>query len=187
VKKLILFSSFSFAGGAFAASGGEHDPHAIPWMLIAAQAFNVAVLFGGLIFLLRAAAKKFFATRQETYLELVNRADAARIEAERGRAEIASKLSTLENNTQKSIAQADNEAAQMRNKIVNEAKELAAKMKDEASRSVKVELDKAKSQLRVELLNAAVESARASLKDKVGGPEQKKLQMEFVDKIQVVR
>lgn len=186
MKKLSLLSLF-VATGAYAASGGEHDPHAIPWMLIAAQAVNVGILFGGLIFVLRAAARKFFAARQETYLELVNRAEAARQEAERSRSEIASKLSALESNAKQSIEQANTEAAEMRSKIVGEAKDLALKMKEEAARSVKVELDRAKAQLRQELLNASIESARSSLKDKVGGAEQKKLQMEFVDKIQVVR
>ncbi len=186
IKKFSLLSLL-IASTAFAESGGAHDPHAIPWMVIVAQAFNLAVLFGALIYFLRAGAKKYFSSRQEIYLELVNRADAARREAEKARSDIAAKLNELESGSKKTLEHAQAEAAQMRTRIVSEAQSLAVKMKEEAHRSVKIELEKAKNELRQELLGAAVESARASLKEKVGGPEQAKLQKEFVDKIQVVR
>lgn len=173
------------------ASGGEHaavEGHTeIPWHSIMVQAANLGGLVLLLGFILRKTISAFFTERRQVYLDLVQKADAAKLEAEQNRREIASKIENLSKTTEQSLRQANAEATELRNRILSEAKELAEKLKKDTERSVEVELEKAKFELRKSMLEMAVDAARKTLQEKVGGAEQKRLQDEFVDKIQVVR
>ncbi|MGE0764619.1 MAG: ATP synthase F0 subunit B [Bdellovibrionales bacterium] len=171
-----------------AAGGGEHHgAEVIPWSTIAAQAFNFFLLVAILAWVSRKAVSQMFTERKKTYLDLVQRADAAKNEAEKNRREIAGRLQKLEDTAQESLVQAKSQAQEMQQRIMAEARELANKAKEEAERAARFELERAKQELREEVLGSAVEAARKALQDKVSGAEQKKLQSEFVEKIQVVR
>lgn len=189
VLKPSLLLVVAFGAGFAWASDGAHggEPHGIPWMSIAAQCFNLGILLAALIFALRKTATKYFAERRSVYTDLVSRADRAREEAERNRAQIAARLNDLEKTSRQSLDQVAAEAYELKERLITEAKALALKMKAEAERAVQVEVEKARHQLRDEMLNLSVEAARQALKEQIGGPEQKKLQKEFVDKIQVVQ
>jgi len=185
---VLILTAGTFLIGVLAwASDASQDPHAIPWKAITIQVANLGLLLVYLGYVLRKTVKAYFSGRIEVYRDLVSRADQARQEAERNRAQIASRLTDLEAGAKQSLAKANAEAGELRQRILNEAKDLTNKLTDETQRSIQVELEKARTQLREELLNAAIESARTSLKEKIGGAEQKKLQKEFVDKIQVVQ
>lgn len=163
------------------------DDHSIPWMTVISQAFNFFLLIALLTWVSKKAVVKMFGERRQVYLDLVQRADAAKNEAEKNRREIAGRLKTMEDSSQASLAQAKAEAQELQKKIVNEAQELSNKVREESERAAKFELERAKQELRAEVLSTALDAARRSLVEKVGGPEQKKLQNEFVEKIQVVR
>lgn len=174
------------------ASGGEghaeaHGPVGIPWHHILVQVANLGGLLLFLAWVLRKTVSQYFAERRQVYLDLVQKADSAKLQAEQNRRDIASRLQNLEASTQNSLQQAQAEASELQSRIVKEAKELAEKLRVEAERAAKFEAEKAKNELRAEMLAKAVEAARSVLKEKVGGPEQKKLQSEFVEKIQVVQ
>ncbi len=186
ISALLLTPFLAFAAG----SGGhsnEHGPVGIPWHHILVQVANLGGLLIFLAWVLRKTVSQYFAERRQVYLDLVQKADSAKLQAEQNRRDIASRLQNLEATTQNSLQQAQAEAAELQSRIVKEAKELAEKLRAEAERAAKFEVEKAKNELRAEMLAKAVEAARAALKEKVGGPEQKKLQSEFVEKIQVVQ
>lgn len=163
------------------------DDHTIPWPTVISQSFNFILLVVILAWVSRKAVVKMFGERRQVYLDLVQRADLAKNEAEKNRREIAGRLKTMEDSSQQSLAQAKIEAQEIQKRIVGEAQELASKVREESERAAKFELDRAKTELRSEVLTTAVEAARRALLENVGGPEQKKLQNEFVEKIQVVR
>jgi F-type H+-transporting ATPase subunit b len=177
----ILAQAASAAGGA----GGDHG-HAIPWTTIGWQAFNVILLFGVLTYFMKKAVVAHFKGRQSTYLEMVNKAESARQEAERNRTDLNNKLNELERSTQASLSKARAEAEALRQKIVLEADEMSKRLKSETDKAIHLEMEKAKEQLRLEILAEATEAAREKLKSNMNGPEQKRLQSEFVDKIQAV-
>lgn len=160
--------------------------HAIPWHNLFAQAFNFTLLFGLLAYLLKEPIKKHFADRAAGYRELVDRAENARREAERTNHEIKERLARLEATAQRSAEQARAEAADLRSRMMQEAKNLATKMEQEAQRTTAVELEKAKMELRRELLTRALSAAGEELQKNLGSSDQKKLQNEFVEKIEVV-
>lgn len=178
-------SLFMFMNQAFAAGGAHGDPHAIPWSSISIQALNLSLLILFLYLALRKTVSALFANRAKDYQTLVSRAEAARLEAEKGKLEIKERLARLEATADQGVTQARAEAEELRAKMIQEAKALAARLEAEAERTAKIEAEKAKTELRRELLQKALNETREDLK-KLGSTEQKKLQAEFADKIQVV-
>ncbi len=186
LKNSLLLTSFCGPLAALAADGA-HGHSEIPWMTIVSQAVNLGLLVLLLVYLTRKTVARIFRERKQMYLDLVEKADAAKNEAEKNRREIAQRLQELESTPEQAINQARVEAEEMHKKVLDDARELAKKTREESERAAQFELERAKIELREELLSTAVEAARKILRDQVGGPEQKKLQSEFVEKIQVVR
>ena len=167
------------------AHGADHHAD-IPWGSISVQAFNFGLLLVILFVLLRKAVKAHFAERASSYQELVDRAENARREAQRNHDEMKRRLEGLESSAQQNVAKARAEAEELRNRLMNEAKDLTQKMEEEAKRTTAIELDKAKALLRKDLLEKALTSSSEFLKKGLGTNEQKKLQNEFAEKIEVV-
>ncbi len=186
----MIFKLALILSQAWAAESGHlsaHDAHAIPWNSILVQTINFVLLFGLLIFFLRKTVKSHFINRAETYRDLVTKAESAKVEAEKSKTEIQSKLRRLELSATEGLDQARAQAAELKTKLVREANELAAKLSKDAERSAQVEIDRAKAELRAELLSQALETSRKNLGANLGTAEQKQLENEFAEKIQVVR
>jgi F-type H+-transporting ATPase subunit b len=171
-------------GAGEAAAHGGHE--GIPWDSIFVQSFNFLVLVALLVFLLRKTVKAHFQHRANDYKQMVERADAAKREAEQGKLAIKSRLDKLESGASEGLNRAKQEAAELRAKLQSEAKELSEKIEVEAKRSAQVELEKAKDELRRELLDSALQASHLTLKTSLNANEQSRLQKEFVEKIQVV-
>ena len=181
----MILNLFLLLSQSFAASAAHGDAHAIPWSNLFVQALNFG-LFAILMFLaVRKTIKALFENRAKEYQQLVSRAEAARQEAERGKQNIKDRLNKLESSADQGMKQARVEAEELRGRMIQEAKTLAARLEAEAERSAKVETEKAKAELRKDLLQQALRETREDLK-KLGSTDQKKLQAEFADKIQVV-
>lgn len=167
------------------AAEGHHEV-VIPWGSVFVQAFNFGLLALILFILLRKAVKAHFAERAQSYKELVDRAENARLEAERNHTQMKERLSSLEASAQQSVSKARAEAEELRTRLMDEAKDLSRKMEQEAQRAASLELEKAKAHLRKELLEKALATSSEDLKKNLGTNEQKKLQNEFAEKIEVV-
>jgi F-type H+-transporting ATPase subunit b len=185
-KLFLMNFATAFADEAGQHAAGGHHEVVIPWGSLFVQAFNFILLFALLTYLLRKAVKSHFAQRAQTYRELVDRAENARRAAERNHTEMKSKLEKLEASAAQSASQAKAEADQLRTKLVEEAKNLSRKMEQEAQRSAQLELEKAKAALRADLLEKATAATEEKFKKSLGSSDQKKLQNEFAEKIEVV-
>lgn len=186
---LLLMMTSAWAEEAATHGAGHaaaHDSHAIPWASIGVQAFNFGLLLLLLGWLLRKAIVSHFAHRARDYKQLVERAEVARKAAEQTHREIKDRLDQLEAGAEQSLVRARTEAEDLKVRMVQEAKALSAKLEQEAQRGIQLELEKAKAELRRELLQTALRTSGENLKTKLGSSEQKKLQSEFVDKMQVV-
>lgn len=186
MMKILFFTALAFAEEADHAAAGGHGAHAIPWNSIFVQAFNFGLLLIVLFFLLRKSVAAHFENRAKEYAQLVERAETARKQAEKSHSEIKERLAKLESTAEQSVRTAQTEAEELKGRMITEAKSISDKLEVEAKRSVAVELDKAKAELRRELLARALDASRDSFKKNLGSTEQKKLQNEFVEKIQVV-
>lgn len=176
----IIASSFGNAAD-HAAEG--HQEAGLPTVVIL-QLINFLLYVGVIVYLGRKPIANYFKNRQLNYNAAVKRSDAARAEAQAKRAEIQSRLSKLEATRDESVQNARKEAAALRAQIVEEAKALSSKLKSEAERTAVVEVERAKLALREELLNQSVTMAQRILTDKMQDQDQKRLQDEFVAKIQ---
>ena len=181
----ILILMFLFPSLALAAGGGEHG--AIPVKAILIQALNFSILVGLLAYLLKKPAKDFFSSRGESFHEHLRKAEEAKERAETKKRTIKDRLESLHATAGDSTAKAKADAEELRHKIVEDAKTLAGKLKIESERTAQHELEKAVATVRDELIEAAMTSAEKNLATKVDATEQRRLQSEFVDKLQVVQ
>jgi F-type H+-transporting ATPase subunit b len=185
--KFFFFQAMAFAEETHhAAEGMAHDPHAIPWSSLFVQTFNFICIFVFLYFVLRKAVKAHFEHRARDYKMMVDRADSARREAEANKRSISDRLQKLESSAESSLADAKAEAEILRARMISEAKELSTRLEADAKRTTQTELERAKAELRRELLQSALKSSNENLQKSLGSSEQKQLQNEFVEKIQVV-
>jgi F0F1-type ATP synthase membrane subunit b/b' len=158
----------------------------IPWHSLLVQTYNCGLLFLMLYLLIRKPMRAHFAQRAESYRELVDRAESARREAENNHTAIKSRLNELEASASRNVQRAQAEAIELRTRLNQEARDLSAKLEREAQRMVINEGEKAKMELRRELLGQALGAARNDMEKNLTTKAQKKLQNEFVEKIEMV-
>jgi F-type H+-transporting ATPase subunit b len=137
--------------------------------------------------LLRGPIGTYFRNRESNYKQALSRAEAARASAERRRREVQDRLAQLEATAEQALATARADAEGLRVKLLADAEESARTLREEAHKTAEREISRAKAELREELLSQAVALSANLLKDKMAETDQKRLQTEFVDKIQVVR
>ncbi|OQW47744.1 MAG: hypothetical protein A4S09_14395 [Proteobacteria bacterium SG_bin7] len=162
-----------------------HHAVEIPFHELGPQIFNFLVFAGILFVLLRKPVINMFASRASNYHLAVNKASQALEEAKSRKHDIESKLTEMKRGHSESIANAKKEAETLRSNAVEEARAEARRMAEEAERTIRVELDKAKLELRNFMLQQAIQMADKDLGGQLDAHEQKRLQKEFVGKIQV--
>lgn len=173
----VLLNSFGNA------SDGHHAEGGLPTVVIL-QAINFFIYAGLIVYFGRGPISNYFKNRQAGFYTALKRADAARAEAQAKRSDIQTRLAKLEATRDESIQKAREEAAQLRQQIVNEAKALSEKLRGDAERTATIEIERAKLSLREDLLNQSIQMAQRILSDKMQDQDQKRLQEEFVAKIQ---
>lgn len=183
MKAALVLIAISFCCTSAFAAGGE----GVPWDMILKQTISFLIVVGLLYALLGKHVVTLFRERAESFEKLLNAAKQAREDAEAQREEILQRLQKLESTAQSSIESARAEAEQLKLKIRSEAEYVSKQIRDEAQRTAAREIDRAKQELKQEALQLAMAQTRESLRTNVAEPDQKRLQNEFVDKIQVVR
>ncbi len=167
---------------------GHGDGHGsgIP-MSVTFQAINFALYAGLLLYFLRKPIREFFKSREQVYKQALVKAENARRDAEKKKKEIQQRLRNLDATADESLDQARAEATALKLQIRQDAETLAERLRTEANRSAQFEVERARLILREEMLKQSVALSRKLLADKMADGDQKRLQTEFVDKIQEVR
>ncbi len=150
------------------------------------QLLNFTIFVGLLFFFLRKKVVALFQEREANFKQALIKAEHARQAAENQKNMIKEKLQKLEAGARSDLEKANRDAEELKQKIMADAQEIILNLKKEAERTADSEIQRAKLELREELLSAALSQAKQILKDKVNEPDQKRLQNEFVEKIQVV-
>jgi F-type H+-transporting ATPase subunit b len=171
-----------------AAEHGEAGAHAegIP-TVVWYQFINFFLYAALMVFLFRKPVREYFKNRETAFKQSLIRAEQARRDAETKRRLIQERLEKLQSTTDTVLAQAKAEAEELKARILNDAAALSENLKVEARRTAELEVERAKNELREDLLNQSVVMARKMLSERIAETDQKRLQTEFVDKIQVVR
>jgi len=151
------------------------------------QTVNFIIFAAILIWLLRKKVIDFFNQRRDEYLAAVRKFEHAKAEAERKATELRVRLEHLESSAIHSVEKAKQEAGDIQSKIVADAQGASQKLQAEAKKTVEVEVARAIQDLREEVLKQATEAARQIMQQQLKEQDQKRLQNEFVEKIQEVR
>lgn len=171
---------------ALAASGG-HDDHSIPMSAIVFQVINFGLFVTILVVLLKGKVATYFRTRAQDFTVARNRAAELKAAAEQQKRDIEAKLRHLESTAKQTVENARKEALALKASILREAEEMAEKIRKEAEQTARSEVERAKEELRQSLLSEAIEAAKNSVSKNLSASDQKRLQGEFVEKIQAVK
>jgi F-type H+-transporting ATPase subunit b len=185
VRKALLVVLSSLVPAVSMAAAGDYQG-GIP-IDVLYQAINFAIFVGLGFFLLRKPVSRYFSSREQAFKQALVKAQAARQEAEQRKTEIQMRLSKLQSTAEESIEKARAEAEALRSQIVLDAADLAKKLREDAEATADAEIERAKRELREDVLAQSLALSRKVLNEKMAEQDQKRLQTEFVDKIQVVR
>ncbi len=183
---IVLLASLLASQFALAA-GGAGDHHGVPKMAVLFQALNFGMFFLLLFFLLKGKVKDAFKNRETDFKAAKIKAEQLLAEAQSQKAEAEKKLKELEDTAASTIQNAKAEAEKLKASILAEANELSQRIKAEAEKSADFEVRRAKESLRKQLLEEAVKATREAISKNLSEADQKRLQGEFVNKIEAVR
>jgi F-type H+-transporting ATPase subunit b len=151
---------------------------------VALQAINFAIYIALLVWLLRKPVANFFRTREQIYKQAVMKAESAKRDAEKKKRDMQQRLSQLEASSEEALSNARAEAAALMLQIQQDAEAMANRLRDEAGKTASIEIERARTEIREEMLTQALALSRKVLEDKMAEPDQKRLQTEFVTKIE---
>ena len=183
-----IFLSFSIsaivvsATMVLASTGGEH--HGGGWAATDTyRVLNFLVLAGALFFLLRKPVSQFLGDRIKGIQDQFNELDEKKAEAEKKIAECDRRLSTLETESEKIVAQYRKQGEDARQKILKEAEAAVFKLEEQARRNIEQEFQKARLELEAEIFEKAIAMAEDKLKKNITAQDQQKLVGEYLDKV----
>lgn len=186
---LVAVVTIVFACGlVFGASDGGHGEGGMDktkdliWRIM-----NFAVLAGVLIFLLKKPVAQALTGRQQGIKEQLSDLEKQKQEAEQQLGEYKQRLSRLETEVEKIIADyiQDGEAAKA--KIIEQAKASAEKLQEQAKKNIDQEFEKAKKELRAEMAGEAVAMAEELVKKNINDEDQKRIINEYLTKVVVAQ
>lgn len=148
---------------------------------------NFGVLAAVLFFLLRKPLAKGLASRRQGIKDQLDDLEKQKQEAAKQLAEYKEKLSRLDEETEKIIAQyiQDGEAAKA--KIIEEAKAVSEKLQVQAKKNIEHEFDKAKQELKAEMAEQAVAMAEELIKKHIKDEDQEQIIDEYLTKVVVAQ
>lgn len=184
VLEVILNAQSAFAAGS---ADGHASLDGQTIKTIGYQAFNVTILLSALLYVGLPKIRGFLKQKRQDFLAVAERAQAARVTAEKEFQQVRQRLDQLEAQKAENILRAKAEAADLKNQIEAEAQTLAKRIREEARASARSEVDRARRQLQEEMFVEAGRLARQSLEQKVSSEDHERLQGDFIQNIQVVQ
>lgn len=179
---LFLAATLLMSSLALAAAGGESGiPEVFKWQVVNFTLFAI-LLFA----LFRKRLPAYFAAKREAFLAHERKARQQKEEALKAKTEIETDLQKLISGRQKGLENAKREAELYAERMRQEAAALQQRLKEELTRTEAIEMEKVSYSVRSELIERSVGSARAAIKKDLVEDDDKRLQSEFVEKIQVV-
>ncbi len=178
-------SLISFAGVAFAVSGGGHGPvEAKQWLSTDTfRVMNFVVLAVGLFLIIRKPVSQALNARIEDIRDQLSELEAKKKDAEKKLAVYNEKLSHLEDEASKIIDQYVEQGKAAKERILKEAASAADKLEDQARRNIDHEFKLAKMNLQEEIIEKALVKAEALVAKSITPDDQERLVDEYIDKV----
>lgn len=182
----LLINMVSFV--AYSTTGADHHgaEHGVP-RVVFYQAINVLIILIAGVYLGRQKVISFFVEKRTEFLQAQDKAQSSLRQAEQEHQEIKNRLDKLKLTKSESISKAKSDANDMKAQMIHDATNLATKIKAEAQMSTKIEAERARSQLKEQIIKEAFELSKKDLTSKATSDDQRKLQEDFISKVQVVQ
>ncbi len=184
---LVVFSVLFAFGSVWASSEGGHGDEGGKGMDLLWRTMNFVVLAGVLVFLLRKPIAKGLESRRQGIKDELDDLEVQKQEAERRLAEYKEKLSLLDKEVEKIVAEYIREGEAAKAKIIEEAQALAEKLQEQAKKNIEQEFDKAKQQLKAEMAGQAVAMAEQLIKEHINEEDQERIVDEYLTKVVVAQ
>ena len=173
---------FSFSTTA-AASGGEQGSKG--WVKTAwYRVLNFAVLAAGLVVLLRKPLSQALRSRIAGIKEQLEDLESQKAAAEKKLVEYNQKLSDLEKEAERIVAEYIKQGNEAKARILKEAEAATEKLQTQARRSIEHEFEQAKQQLQAEILEKSLAKAEEIIKEKISADDQNRLVDEYLEKVE---
>lgn len=189
VSLLVVVSVLLTFGLVWASSEGGDDDHGgngKGWDLVK-RTMNFVVLAGVLIFLLRKPLAKGLESRRQGIKDELDDLEGQKQEAGKRLAEYKEKLSLLDQEVEKIVAEYIREGEAAKAKIIEEAQLVAEKLQEQAKKNIEHEFQKAKQQLKVEMAEQAVAMAEQLIKEHINEEDQERIVDEYLTKVVVAQ
>ncbi len=190
VSTLIYFTLLISITSSVGFGSSGQDSHGIESgvpKVVFYQAINVAIILISAIYFGRKKISDFFHQKKTVFLEAQQKAQSALKLAEAEHHDVKTRLEKLIGNKSESLTKAKTDAADIRAQLLSDAQMLAKKLKEEAVLTSRIEVERAKYHLKEQLIKEAFELSKRDLSAKATTDEQKKLQQDFITKVQVVQ
>ncbi len=174
------------AGAAWAVSEGGHgeDQGTKGWVATDTyRVMNFAVLALALFFLLRKPISNALSGRIRGIQDQLNDLEAKKKQAEAELVEYNEKLSLLDKEAERIIAEYISQGKESRERIIKEAEAAAQKIEDQARRNIEYEFKQARERLQTDVLEKALARAESLIKDNFTPDDQDKLVDEYTRKV----
>lgn len=163
--------------------GGHAEHHGIPWFTLFFTAVNFALFF---LLLYRAALpalRTWAITRRDRIVDELQKAAAARSEAEKLKAEWEERMARLDQELTEIRNQALADAQRERERILQAAQETAASIAADAEKAAAQEVRRAATELREHVANEAVTVARDIIRRGLTDADQTRFVDEFLREV----
>jgi len=189
VSLLVVVSVLLAFGSVWASSEGGHDDPGGKGkgMDLVWRTMNFVVLAGVLIFLARKPLAKGLESRRQGIKDELDDLEGQKQEAGKRLAEYKEKLSLLDQEVEKIVAEYIREGEAAKVKIIEEAQLVAEKLQEQAKKNIEHEFQKAKQQLKVEMAEQAVAMAEQLIKEHINEEDQERIVDEYLTKVVVAQ
>jgi F-type H+-transporting ATPase subunit b len=174
---LTMTATVSFASDA---EGG----HGTGWKATDTyRIMNFAVLVAVLVYLLRKPISQALAARIKGIKEQLAALESQKAEAEKQLEQYSEKLSFLEKESEKIIAEYIRQGNEAKARILKEAEAAAEKLKVQSGRSIEHELERAKLSLQKEILEKSLAKAEEMIRTHISAKDQNQLVDDYLEKV----
>jgi F-type H+-transporting ATPase subunit b len=186
---LFLVVSVVFACGmVWASSGGGHGESSFNKNKdLIFRVMNFALLVGVLFFLLRKPAAQALEARRQGIKDQLDDLERQKEEAQKELAETKQKLSRLDGEVERIMAEYVQMGEAARARILDEARASAEKLQEQAKKNIEFEFASAKQQLTAEMADQAVAMAEELIRKNIQDEDQERIIDEYLEKVVVAQ
>ena len=174
------------AGAVWAASEGGHGEAQGSKGWVATDTYrvmNFAVLAIALFFVLRKPISQALSGRIQGIQDQLDDLEARKKKAEAELAEYNEKLSMLDREAERIIAEYISQGKEARARIIKEAEAAAQKIEDQARRNIEYEFKQAREKLQTDVLEKALVKAESLIKENFTTDDQDRLVNDYISKV----